>query len=90
MNAIAPSAASGATRMIMPTTANSACSRLSITLSSGSVCARKRDIAMPSSTENRMIWSMSFRANASTTLVGMILRKNSATPSLPCVAAVAV
>jgi hypothetical protein len=81
VKAIAPNAASGASRITMPTMANNPCWRASRTLSRGSARSRKRVSATPSRMENSNTWRISFRASASTTLVGIMFSTKSANES---------
>ena len=77
MNAIAPNAPIGASRMINATTSKSASDVIAMTSTSRATRAPSRSSARPKTTENSRTCRISPRANAPTTVSGMMLRMKS-------------
>ena len=77
VNAIAPKAPIGATRMMMPTMANSTCDAFSIRSNTSVPRPPKRCSAKPNSTENSSTCRISPLAKASTTVLGITPSRNS-------------
>ena len=80
VKAMAPSAPSGATRMMMPTTLNIACETCSMVATSGRPAAPVSASAKPNSTAKNSTCRMLPSAKAPMTLAGMTSRTKSITP----------
>src|SRR5262252_3652934 len=81
VNAIAPNAASGARRMIIPTTEKTPCANESRKSTTGFARSPMYDSATPNSVAKTRICRMSFLASASTMLEGTMLVRNSTKPA---------
>ena len=77
VNAIAPNAPIGATRMMMPTIANSTCDDLLDEVEHQRAAAAELVQAKPNSTANSSTCRISPLANASTTVLGMTFSRKS-------------
>ena len=81
VNDIAPNAAIGASRMIMPTMAKTPSMKEPSTAMSGLARAPMCDSATPNRMAKTRICRMSFFASASTMLVGTMFRRKSTNPA---------